>query len=74
MKVRVRLIGRFTETLGFTEKDLSFRGPVTAAGLARRLCLDKVEHVATREGRPLADGDPLEDGDRVVVAPVFSGG
>lgn len=74
MKVRVRLIGRLTQVLGFGEKDLEFKAPPTAERLIARLGLAGVDHVITREGAPLSPADRLRDGDRVVVAPIFSGG
>ncbi|MBI5624629.1 MAG: hypothetical protein HY924_12695 [Elusimicrobia bacterium] len=74
MKVRVRLIGQFSERLGFAEKDLEFPSAPTAAELTARVGLKGLEHVITREGLPLACEDRLKDKDRVVIAPIFSGG
>lgn len=74
MKIRVRLIGQFMQRFGFGEKDLLFRGTVTTGALIARLGMAKLDHVATREGLPLGAKDRLADGDRVVIAPIFSGG
>jgi len=72
--VRVRLIGPFIPRFGFSEKDLEVPSPCTAADLQLLLGLQGVENLMTLQGRGLKPQDALSDGDRVVVAPIFSGG
>ncbi|MBI5208450.1 MAG: hypothetical protein HY927_00590 [Elusimicrobia bacterium] len=74
MKVRVRLIGQFMERFGFGEKELEVPPPCTAGQLAERLKMGRLDKVVTRRGLALGPDDALEDGDRLVIAPIFSGG
>ena len=74
MNVRVRLIGRFIPCVGFDEKDLQLPVGCTAAELTARLKIEEQDKIITRNGLPLQSPDQLVDGDRVVIAPIFSGG
>ncbi|MBI4679145.1 MAG: MoaD/ThiS family protein [Elusimicrobia bacterium] len=74
MKVRVRLIGQFMERFGFGEKELKVPSPCTTACLVSRLGMEGLDLVVTRNGLPLSPSDKLGDDDRVVIAPIFSGG
>ena len=74
MKIRVRLIGAFVPRFGFSEKELLVPFPCTAADLIARLGMQGVEHIMTRDGRGLRPSHELAEGDRVVIAPIFSGG
>ena len=74
MRVRVRLIGQFMERFGFSEKELEIASPCTPADLAARLGMEGLPKIVTREGQALRSGDSIEDGDRLVIAPIFSGG
>lgn len=74
MKVRIRLIGCFIPRYGFGEKELEVPSPCTAGDLQALLGMQGVENLMTVQGRGLKPEDPLAEGDRVVVAPIFSGG
>lgn len=74
MKVRVRLIGRFMERFGFGEKELELPSPCSVGQLARRLEMEGQDLIVTRRGLALGPDDGLADGDRLVIAPIFSGG
>jgi sulfur carrier protein ThiS len=74
MKIRVVLIGQFVPRLGFSEKVVEVPAPFTAGDLAARLGLGEVDKIMAKNGRGIAGGEPLKDGDRVVIAPIFSGG
>jgi sulfur carrier protein ThiS len=74
VKVRVRLIGAFIPRFGFSEKELDLPSPCTAADLAARLGMEGVERVMSKHGRGVAPADLLEEGDRVVISQIFSGG
>jgi sulfur carrier protein ThiS len=74
MKIQVVLIGQFIPRLGFSEKAVKVPAPFTAGDLAARLGLGEVDKVISKNGQGIAGGEPLKDGDRVVIAPIFSGG
>lgn len=75
MKVTVKLIGPLIYEGGFSEKELRLPGPITAGELSARVKIDrKRPTIITRNGRAVAAGDRLEDGDRVVISHIYSGG
>lgn len=75
MKVTVKLIGPLIYEGGFSEKALELPGPVTAGELPALAGINKKRAVImTRNGRAVAAGDALEDGDRVVISHIYSGG
>jgi sulfur carrier protein ThiS len=74
LKIRVRLIGHFVTKCGFSEKELEVPDASVVVDVLERLELKDVPHVVARNGQGLRDCDRLEEGDRVVVSPVFSGG
>jgi sulfur carrier protein ThiS len=74
MKVRVRLIGGFIQKLGFSEKELELPPALTVDGLLARLGLEGIPNIVSRSGIGLHAHERLVDGDRVMVAPMFSGG
>jgi molybdopterin converting factor small subunit len=75
MKVTVKLIGPFVQAFGFSEKDLDVPDGTTADGLVTLVDIDKARpKIVTRNGRAVAPGEELRDGDRVVISPIYSGG
>mgnify|MGYP001229764947 CR=1 FL=1 len=75
MHITVKLIGPLIYEAGFSEKRIELPGPVTAGELVPLVKLDKKRPVIiTRNGRAVAAGDALEDGDRVVLSHIYSGG
>lgn len=75
MKITVKLIGPLIYDAGFSEKQLELPGPVTAGELVPLVKIDKKRPViVTRNGKAVAQGDALEDGDRVVISHIYSGG
>lgn len=75
MKVTVKLIGPLIYEGGFSEKTLTLSRPMTAAELSAYVKIDrKRPTIITRNGRAVAPGDTLEDGDRVVISHIYSGG
>ncbi len=75
MKVTVKLIGPLIYEGGFSEKELDLAGPVTAAELSAAVKIDRKRPVImTRNGKAVAGGDFIEDGDRVVISHIYSGG
>jgi molybdopterin converting factor small subunit len=75
MKVTVKLIGPFVQAFGFSEKELDVPAGTTADGLVALVDIDKARpKIITRNGRAVAPGEALADGDRVVISPIYSGG
>jgi sulfur carrier protein ThiS len=74
MKIQVVLIGQFIPRLGFSQKEVEVPATFTAGDLAARLGLGEVDKVIAKNGQGIASGEPLKEGDRVVIAPIFSGG
>ena len=70
MKLTVKLIGPLIYEGGFSEKEVTFPGPVTAG-----VKIDKKRPtIITRNGKAVCPDDALEDGDRVVISHIYSGG
>lgn len=75
MKVTVKLIGPLVYAVGFSEKELTLAGPATAGELLDRVHVGKDRPtIVTRNGRAVGPPDALEDGDRIVISPIYSGG
>jgi molybdopterin converting factor small subunit len=75
VKVTVKLIGPLVYVAGFSEKDLALPGPATADELLARVNIGRHRPtILTRNGRAVGPHDVLEDGDRVVISPIYSGG
>jgi sulfur carrier protein ThiS len=75
MKVTVKLIGPLIYEGGFSEKALEVPEPMTAGELSVYISIDrKRPTIITRNGRAVASGDRLEEGDRVVISHIYSGG
>lgn len=75
MKVTVKLIGPLVYAAGFSEKELTLAGPETAGELLVRVNVGKNRPtIVTRNGKAVSPLDALEDGDRLVISPIYSGG
>jgi sulfur carrier protein ThiS len=75
VKIDVRLIGSFADAAGFSEKEFDVPAGTTIVGLLTLLTIDRSRPmIVTRGGRAIAEGDAVAPGDRIAVAPVFSGG
>ena len=75
MNVTVKLIGPFVSQLGFSEKGLDLPPGTTADGLLAIVGIDKARpKIITRNGRAIAPAEEVQDGDRIVVSPIYSGG
>ena len=75
MKVTVKLIGPLIYAAGFSEKELTLTGPATAGEVLARVTVEKGRPtIITRNGRAVSLVDALEDGDRLVISPIYSGG
>ena len=75
MKVTVKLIGGFVHTVGFSEQDLELAPGSTVDHLLAAIKISRERPmIVSRDGWVLRPEDALREGDRVVIAPVFSGG
>jgi len=74
MTVTVKLIGPLVYAAGFSERELELPGPVTAGELLARLRVAELPTIVTRNGHAVSTRDPLAEGDRVVISPIYSGG
>ncbi len=75
MQVTVRVVGHLVYKTGFGEKILELPSGITVSELIRRIGLDEnVPGMVTRNGACLLPGDELNPGDRIVIAPAYSGG
>lgn len=75
MKITVKLIGPFVQLFGFGEKSLDVPAGTTAEDLIALVSIDRSRpKIVTRNGRAVVPGEALAEGDRVVIAPIYSGG
>lgn len=75
MKVTVKLIGPLIYEGGFSEKAVTLPRPMTAGELSAFVKIDKKRPtIITRNGRAVANSDIIDDGDRVVISHIYSGG
>jgi sulfur carrier protein ThiS len=75
MKIQVKIIGPFIYQAGFSEKELELEKPMTAGQLLGMINLPEGRpKIMTRNGKAVAPQEQLEDGDRIAVCPLYSGG
>ncbi|MDI6771432.1 MAG: MoaD/ThiS family protein [bacterium] len=75
MKVTVKMIGAFVHAAGFSERTFDLALGTTTDELLEIVKIEKSRPmIVARNGQAVTPGEKLEDGDRVVVAPTFSGG
>ena len=69
------MIGPLIYEAGFSEKVITLPGSATAGALVARVKIDKKRPtIITRNGKAVELNDTLEDGDRVVISHIYSGG
>jgi hypothetical protein len=75
VKVTVKLIGPLVYEAGFSQKEITLGGPASAGDVLARVKIKKGRPtILTRNGKAIAPVDALEDGDRLVISPIYSGG
>jgi len=75
MKIKVKVIGPFIYQAGFSEKELELEKRITAGQLLSLLNLQEGRpKIMTRNGKAIAPKEELEDGDRIAICPLYSGG
>jgi sulfur carrier protein ThiS len=75
METTVKLIGGLIHTLGFSERTMQLPPGATVADLLATLGINAARPTITsKDGWMIRLDEEIHDGDRIVVAPVFSGG
>ncbi|MGQ9801167.1 MAG: MoaD/ThiS family protein [Candidatus Saccharicenans sp.] len=75
IRITVKLIGPFVNQLGFSEKTMEVLAGATVESVLSSLPLDpKRPRIVTRNGQAVATGEKLNDGDRLAISPLYSGG
>ena len=75
MTITVKLIGPLVQALGFSEKAFILpEGATTESVLNAVGFPPERPRIVTRNGRAAAPGEPLAEGDRLAISPLYSGG
>jgi molybdopterin converting factor small subunit len=75
MKIKIKVIGPFIYEAGFSEKELELEKPTTAGQLLSLVNLQEGRpKIMTRNGKAISPREELEDGDRIAICPIYSGG
>jgi sulfur carrier protein ThiS len=75
MKITLKLVGGFIHTVGFSQKELDVEPGTTVDDLLTLIAIDRqMPMVIARNGIGARVEEEVQPGDRVMVAPVFSGG
>lgn len=75
MKITIKLIGPFIYAAGFSEKEFEAPRSATVESLLGLVGIEKDRpKIVTRNGKAIGPLDELQDGDRVVISPLYSGG
>jgi molybdopterin converting factor small subunit len=75
MKIKVKLIGPLIYEAGFSEKDIEVPAGTTADALLDLIAIPKQRpKIMTRNGKAVAPQELLQDGDKISVSPIYSGG
>ncbi|MGB9834154.1 MAG: MoaD/ThiS family protein [bacterium] len=75
MKVTVKLIGHLIQKVGFSEKDVEISPGATVSQLLESLGIPgNSPMIITVGGKGVPPEHPLQEGDRVVISHVYSGG
>ncbi len=75
MNVTVKVIGPLIRLAGFEERELRLPADATAGDVLDHAGIPHARPtIVTRNGRAVAAGDAVAEGDRIVVSPIYSGG
>jgi sulfur carrier protein ThiS len=75
MKVTLKLSGGFVHTVGFSRKEVDVEPGTTIADILATITIDRTRPMLiARNGWVVSPDEPVADGDRILVSPVFSGG
>jgi sulfur carrier protein ThiS len=75
MKITVKVIGPLIYEAGFSERTLEVPIATTAEALLGEISIPKERaKIVTRNGKAISPEELLEDGDRIAISPIYSGG
>ena len=75
MKITLKLIGPLIYEAGFSEKELTLPESILVGDLQTHVKIDrKRATIITRNGKAAAPEEALQDGDRVAISYIYSGG
>jgi molybdopterin converting factor small subunit len=75
VRIRVKMIGPLMYEAGFSEKEIEVPAATTAEALLDLVAVSRQRpRIMTRNGRAIAPQEVLEDGDKIAVSPIYSGG
>jgi len=75
VRIRVKMIGPLMYEVGFSEKEVEVPADTTAEALLDLIAVSRQRpRIMTRNGRAIAPQEVLEDGDKIAVSPIYSGG
>lgn len=75
MKITVKLAGGFVHTVGFSQKELDVEPGTTVADILASIAIDLGRPmIIARNGHGVQPDEVVQEGDRILVSPIFSGG
>jgi sulfur carrier protein ThiS len=75
MKITVKLVGGFVQTMGFSQKELDMAPGSTVADVLAAIAIDPTRpKIVALNGQAVAEDEVVREGDRILVSHVFSGG
>jgi len=75
MKIQVKMIGPLMYEAGFSEKEIEVPAATTADSLLDLIKISRQRpKIVTRNGRAVAPDERLNEGDRIAISPIYSGG
>jgi len=75
VKIKLKIISYLIYHAGFSEKELEIPQSMTIEELLSKINLKKqFPMLVIRNGKKINPAEKVKDGDRIVIAPFFSGG
>jgi len=75
MKIKIKMIGPLIYEAGFSEKEVDVPAETTADDLLDILHVSRQRpKIITRNGKAVAPNERFDEGDRIAVSPLYSGG
>jgi len=75
VKIQVKMIGPLMYEAGFSEKEIEVPAATTADSLLDLIKISRQRpKIVTRNGRAVAPDERLNEGDRIAISPIYSGG
>lgn len=75
MTITLKLAGAFVHTVGFSQRELEVEPGTTIGDLLTTIGIDRARPmVMARNGHGAGEDEVVQDGDRILVSPIFSGG